>query len=199
MAMRPPGLPLRSQDFKSLWQLSKKIGDGGQGEIHTTYPTKSNSKYYFSSASAYNNPHPYNHSSSQSRNSRYSDEDTNAKFITKKIKLSVFGEGGRGLIVNHYEFFQNYKLLNIYGIYHDHLNKQILVVMQYLQHELEDKYIDDVTPTFSTRFSRPGYIYLKSELSLKLFITQLTSQLDIIHSHNRIHFDLKPQILCSMK
>ena len=162
----PPGLLPRSQDFSALWRLSssEKIGDGGQGEIYKTYPTKLNRKYYFD----------------------------NNEFVTKIIKLNIFGKNGRERIVNCYSFVKKHKLLNIYGIFHDHSNKQILIVMQYLNHELDEKYLID-TEIFNKRFCRPGHIYINFENCLKLFIKQITKQLKIIHDNKRIHFDLKPQ------
>eukprot|EP01083_Nonionella_stella_P273812 929110_1 len=165
----PPGLLPRYHDFESLWQLSTQVGDGGQGEIFSTYP-KPNNKHY---SPIYNN---------------------NSQFITKIINY-ISHSATLQRVLKCYLFVEKHKLLNIYGIYNDIKTNRLLIVMQRLSHELNVKYlIDNQTPNqINLRFSRPGYIYINNESSIKLFINQIAKQLDIIHNNNCIHFDLKPE------
>ena len=168
----PPGLLPRSQDFDSLWYLSSQIGDGGQGQIYTTYPTKNNTKHY----------------------DRYQNIGKDSKYVTKIIQISP-QSGARERIVNIYSFLQKSKLLNIYAIYHDQQQKRVLIVMEKLSHVLDEKYLHEHQShyPFNVRFARPGYIYINIENSLKLFVKQIANQLHIIHFNQRIHFDLKPE------
>lgn len=165
----PPGLLPRFQDFEALWVLASQIGDGGQGEIFETYPTVNNAAYY-----------------------HRRDEGNKYRFVTKRIDIGD-KKGTLQRIVSTYSFVQKKHLLNIYGIFHDLRDKQVLIVMQRLSHELDAKYFIESPPGINPRFAKPGYIYLNSPHSVKLFVLQIAKQLNAIHAKNRIHFDLKPQ------
>jgi serine/threonine protein kinase len=109
----------------------------------------------------------------------------NIQFVTKIISIS--SSSTLQCVLKCYLFVQKHKLLNIYGIFNDIQNNR-------LSHELDIKYlIDNQKSNSNLRFSRPGFIYIYNESSIKLFINQIAKQLDIIHSNNCIHFDLKPE------
>ena len=96
-------------------------------------------------------------------------------FVTKIIKLQ--NDDMMNDIVNHYRFVRKQGLMNVYGVYHDVYNNNIMIVMEYLQYTLDTRWM------------------INNDHYLKKFVWQIALQLDIIHKNNGIHLDLKPSNL----